>query len=211
MSAESAADVVGWQMESGNVWPSPADIIEAHSKGRHLFIGEIDRFVQRGVPKEALFSPHPILAAEVVFLANGYFEFSTDCFDGTPEYAFIMLVEADGGAIDIAAWQPKTGRIGLWLKRAFALGEEQIWPRFEGDPLHIWRTPMKWLKASRQGVVIVRREAAFYALGNLPDIIAEDVEHGDDLEALLTPPKSRTRIMVPAITKLLEITHCEAA
>jgi hypothetical protein len=122
-----------------------------------------------------------------------------------------MIVEADGGAIDIAAWQPKSGRIGLWLKRAFALGEEQIWPRFEGDPLHVWRTPMKWLKAGRQGLVIVRREATFYALGNLPDIVAEDVKHGDELETLLTPPKPRTRILVPATPKSLENDRCEAA
>ena len=45
--------------------------------------------------------------------------------------------------------------------------------RFDGDPLRIWRTPMKWLAAGREGLVIVRRKAAFYGVG------AGVIERGD--------------------------------
>ena len=216
MIVASADNSVECPLGRGNTWLSPGEIIEAHSRGRGLRQGEIERFVQRGISLEFLFSPYPVLGAEVVFLTNGYFEFSDDYYDDTSfDHAFIILVEGCSGVIDIAAWEPKSGRLALWLNRAVALGEEQIWlPRIHDYPLRIWRTPMKWLAASREGLVIVRREAAFHSVGTLSSVVAEDVDHGIELETLLTPPKPRTRILVPASTDSIvgnDIDHCEAA
>jgi hypothetical protein len=195
--------------------PSATDIINAHSRGRNLLPGEIASFTRRGVTTKWLSSPCPVLAAEIVFLPNGYFEFADDCQDGTPEFAFIVIADSYCGANDIVAWQPKTKRTALWLNRAIALGEEQVWgPRFDDAALPIWRTPLKWLAAGRRGLVILRPGHACHLLGNVPAIVAEDVEHGNELELLLTPPKPTTQILVPARTKSINSEKtdvCEAA
>jgi hypothetical protein len=176
-----------------------ADIIDAQAGGRALRQGEIDRLLKRGVPEEALHFPHPLLAQDVVFLPNGYFEFQRHLQDEVGEPAFTMIVEGADGPIDIVAWQPQTNHTALWLKRAFALGEEQLsGPRLDDEPLRVWRSPMTWLAARRRGLVIVQPKAAFYTLGCLSRIVAEDIDHGIELDTLLTPPKPRTRILVPA-------------
>lgn len=210
MIDENEECVVEQPTESGSVHLSAADIVDAHSNGRVLRQGEIDRFCHHGVAAGALGSPRPLLVDEVVFQEHGYFEFARDCYEEKTEQAFTMVVAGIDAVIDIAAWQPKSNRIALWLNRAFALGEEQVWfPRFDDDALRIWRTPMKWLAAGRQGLVVVRPGPAFYALGNLSCVAAEDVEHGEQLEKILTPPKPRTRILVPS--KIPSITRSEAA
>lgn len=178
---------------------SAADIVDAHSRGRALLVGEVDRFIQWGVSPQSLSAGYPVLASEVVFLPNGYFEFFEECPDAVAEKAFLLIAQNYGGPVDIVAWQPKTNRIALWLNRAIALGEEQFWgPRFDDAPLPVWRTPMKWLAAGRRGLVILHPRQAFHLLGNLPAIVAEDLEHGTELELLLTPPKPTTQILVPA-------------
>ena len=197
----SPAIPVEW-MNSERALVSQSDIYDAHASGRSLKQGEADQFLSRGVERNALYLPCPVRADLVVFQKNGWFEFARDVGEDGSEQAFTILVEGADGPSDIVAWQPKTHRIAFWLNRAFALGEEQIWhPCLDDDPMRIWRTPMRWLRAGRQGLVILRPKAAFFHLTNLSAISAEDFEHGQELEHLLIPPKPRTRIFVPAQTQ----------
>ena len=69
-----------------------------------------------------------------------------------------------GVPIDICAWQPKTGEIATYFGRAVFLGDEDdifnpaTW--FDGGDLLIHASPLEWLKADREGVVILNEKRA---------------------------------------------------
>jgi hypothetical protein len=194
---DSEVDVVTGRPD----WPmiGEADLFEVQAAGRALKPGEIDRFRDKGGDPEALYRPHALRVDRVVFQRDGSFEYLRDLdeSDGVADSVFTIVVTATYGAIDIAAWQPESNRIGLWLNRAFALGEEQILaPRLGDEPLPIWRTPMKWLRAGRQGLVVLRPGAAGFHLDCVPVLLAEDFAHGEELERILTPKKPKTKILL---------------
>jgi hypothetical protein len=129
---------------------------------------------------------------------EGRFEFQEYLSCDVPgERALLFLVKDSGGApLDIVAWKPSTGRIGSWLGYAWGLGEGTIYkPRLESEALPVWRSPLGWLRAGRRGVVLLKPQLAAPFLRDAEPLLAEDVEHGTELEKQLTiaPP----RIMVP--------------
>lgn len=184
--------------------PEPAltasDLFDAQAHGRLPKTNEIARFQDSGVDPDALLHPHPLRGDQVVFLSEGLFEFARHLEDtnSTVEPAFTLVVTTTYGAIDIVAWQPQANRIGLWLNRAVALGEEQILaPRLGDEALAVWRTPMDWLRARRRGIVILRPSAAFFYLRDVPSLYAENFAHAEELERVLNPPKAKTEIRLP--------------
>ena len=100
-----------------------------------------------------------------------------------------IIVPADPAPIDHIAWYPDDPA-RWWLRRGTAvlLGEiEVVHAEVYGEPIQVHRTPLDWLKAGGEGVVIVADwEAAFYCLRGL-SIVAEDVTHGDELRRRLRP------------------------
>jgi hypothetical protein len=58
------------------------------------------------------------------------------------------------------------------------------------DPLHVWRSPLAWLRAGARGVCVLRWTAgAIDDLGSIwSPIAAEDVEHGVEIRRHLTEP-----------------------
>ncbi len=70
-------------------------------------------------------------------------------------------------------WQPTTGEIMVDDRRIFALGEDLI-----DDPsataldqwLHIFATPLDWLRAARRGIVVLRWDLAFDMLRDVDRI-----------------------------------------
>jgi hypothetical protein len=164
-----------------------------------LIRDEIDHLVQQGVPTSALSHPMPLRAADIVWVAEGRFEFPNylPC-DALRECALLFLVEDSGGApLDIVAWAPSTDRIGSWLGYAWGLGEETIYaPRLECVALPVWRSPLDWLRANRRGVVLLKPQLAAQFLRDVGPLMAEDVEHGLELERQLTI--AAPRIVVPA-------------
>jgi hypothetical protein len=116
------------------------------------------------------------------------FEHHTDTDEGRD--AFILPIEGPTGINDLIAFDPETGLLATWLGRAFAINEASIWePNLDGDPLPVWRDPIGWLKANRQGIVLLKPEQAYSYLDHLPGVIAEDVQHGEELERLLWTPR----------------------
>jgi hypothetical protein len=179
---------------------SASDLFDAQACGRLPKTNEIARFRDSGVDPDALLHPHPLRADWVAFLSDGLFEFARYLEDTnvTVEPAFTLVVTTTYGAIDIAAWQPQANRIGLWLNRAVALGEEQILaPRLGDEALAVRPTPMSWLRARRRGIVILRPSAAFFYLRDVPSLCAEDFAHAEELERILNPTKAKTKIVLP--------------
>lgn len=167
-------------------------------KARPLWQSDLDQFAARGIGGLDLANPDMVLKAGIILEEGGdtfVFEHDTDTDAGRD--AFILPVEGASGTIDLVAFDPEIGLLATWLGRAFAINEESIWePNLEGDPLPVWRGPIGWLKAKRQGIVLLRPEQAYSYLDHLPGVIAEDVQHGEELERLLWTPRRKVPVFL---------------
>lgn len=77
------------------------------------------------------------------------------------------------------------------------MGEGTIFaPRLESEALPVWRWPLDWLRADRRGIVLLKPQLAAQFLRDVGPLMAEDVEHGLELERQLTI--AAPRIVVPA-------------
>ena len=107
--------------------------------------------------------------------------------DPNGEPAIILPVMDDGEVADLVAVMPH--RPGHWRVRLGAcplLGIDNtgIW----SEPLHVWRTPLDYLRAELEGVVVLSWPAALPLLRSCSEIIAEDVEHGREIHRRLSHP-----------------------
>src|SRR4051794_5280313 len=112
------------------------EVEQEHRRGANLRKSEIDWLISRGVPKIALAKTpgcapgeyYFILSDRVVFLPAGYFEFARNLrqTDETVQGYTMVLRDVDGFIADILAWDPTSGRTGLWRKAVSMLGEEQV-------------------------------------------------------------------------------------
>lgn len=109
--------------------------------------------------------------------------------------AFIFAVVGEDGIVDLAAWEPRTGRMATRLGKAVALGEAQISRQGLGTTglaLPVWRSPIGWLRAGRQGIVIADPLMAAHRLSGLI-LAGEDAAHNAELQAkLVVPPPAFT-------------------
>jgi hypothetical protein len=171
--------------------------IEKHFYGKQfcrlLRATERDRFLVAGVAQINLAVPDMVLAAQVVFLENS-FAFPDELDE--PEdvtAAFVTICRDDyGDAIDLAAWAPSTGRLSTWLGRAWAIDQFRLMrPRLaEVGALPVQKTPLEWLRAKRDGIVIIDSERAKWQIAYLGrSLIVEDVSHGRTLRHALTMPE----------------------
>lgn len=155
----------------------------AHLHGRSPKQREIDRFAELGVAALNLGSPWPVLVDKVVFDSE-YFVFADDV-GLAGELAFTFVVLSNVGMIDIAAWQPATNRLAVWLGEGFALGERQIHhPNPLVTGLNVFRSPLGWLRAGRCGIVILRPHFARSVLADVPILVADDSQHRKELQEL---------------------------
>jgi hypothetical protein len=174
------------------------DIVDEHRRGRPLKSPEIQKLIARGVTEAAIDTPYPLRVVEVVFQPGGWFEFARHVEGGVTVKAITIPVASAAGLTDILAWQPETNLCAFWNNNVFALGEEEIWAsRLTDARLHVWRSPWGWLRAGRRGLVIVRPQVVCSYLEYLPTLLAEDIEHGEELERMLTPPRPDIKILVP--------------
>jgi hypothetical protein len=109
--------------------------------------------------------------------------------------------EADGDDDlgDLVAWHLKEPQ--RWWRRCGLLsilnpGAIAIAERF-GKALHIRRSPLSWLQHNSSGCVILDRHADLrLAFGGVADVVAEDLELGEEIERRLREPPVRTRVLV---------------
>jgi hypothetical protein len=165
---------------------------------RSLWQSDLDYFAVEGIRGLDLANPDMVLKAGIILEADGdtfIFEHHTDTDEGRD--AFVLPVEGATGITDLIAFDPETGLLATWLGRAFAINEASIWePNLDGDPLPVWRDPIGWLKAKRQGIVLLRPEQAYSYLDHLPGVVAEDMQHGEELERLLWTPRRRVPVFL---------------
>ena len=97
---------------------------------------------------------------------------------------------------DLIAWHPdRPNRWALRAGTAVTLGN--AWGSW---PLPIHRTPLDWLRAGGAGVVILDWVGAFLRFGDSP-LLAQDLEHGQEIRERLTRPVPCPPILVPNAAK----------
>lgn len=120
-----------------------------------------------GVPVQTLLDLFPMREAKGVRALDGVFETSET---GS---VFIIFEEPE----DLVFWCPKTDEIATALNRSFALGEDMIHNSgtfaFEGS-LNVFASPLEWLRAGRDGCVILHWERAFDRLRNVPRVVVDE-------------------------------------
>jgi hypothetical protein len=147
----------------------------------------------KGIPADALGLPEPPAQATVIFHRDqSLFDFADD-IGKTGCKALIFAGRGEDGEIaDLVAWTLTPPRLASWYGCCSVLDEHNLygWRLGEGQSLQIWRTPISWLQARRQGVVIIDRTNAAAAL---PDaggpFMAEDDPDAVELRRLLRPPE----------------------
>jgi hypothetical protein len=179
--------------------PSLLDLCRAeYWNARPLWQSDLDHFASVGISGIDLANPDMVLKAGIILDDGGntfVFEHHTDTDGGRD--AFILPVEGASGIVDLIAFDPETGLLARWLDQAFAINEASIWaPNLDGDPLQVWRDPIGWLKAKREGIVLLKPQQAYSYLDHLPGVIAEDVQHGEELEKLLWTPRRKVPVFL---------------
>jgi hypothetical protein len=111
----------------------------------------------------------------------------------------LFVGHVDGVDIDLAAWSPRTGEIGCWYGRGFALGQDQInnpATYFDGNALRIHATPLDWLKADRDGICIIQPKLAYAMLRSVSCVSFADFDTAKKFETWIKPPGPRVAMFV---------------
>lgn len=124
--------------------------------------------------------------------SNGpFFEPATE---GRP--SIIVPVMEGGELADLVAFDPR--QPNRWQVRLGAcplLGIDNLGVYTE--PLCIWRSPLGYLQAGLTGVVVLSWPGSIPLIGYTCEIVAEDVQHGQEVRNRLSRPRSLPKISVP--------------
>jgi hypothetical protein len=154
---------------------------------------ELDWLRSQGVSDAALDDLPHIGAAFVEFDGHLFEEVE----DG--QRALTFVIHGHGEFIDFAAWQPRTGQLATWRSAGFAIGQEAICnpaTYFAGGALRIHRSPLEWLKADRDGIVIADHKQTYAMLRHVPRLSFADAMLARQVRAWLQPPKPRVEFLV---------------
>jgi hypothetical protein len=156
---------------------------------------ELERLSAHGVPPDAMAEPWPIRSARMVLDGLYGFDFNHD-----GESALIFKAEDRGEPIDLVAWQPSTGKFVSWHGNTFCLGDlDQIdnpATYFMGGALRVHADPLGWLRAYREGIVILRRDLTHAYLRNVRRLSFADTAYAQQVQQWLEPPKPSVELFV---------------
>jgi hypothetical protein len=156
---------------------------------------ELEWLSAQGVAPEVMAEPWPLRSAGVVFDDLYGFDFKRD---GEP--AIIFKAEDRGDELDLIAWEVSTGRLASWHGNTFCLGDlDQIGSPatyFMDGALRIHASPLEWLMAQREGIVILRQEFAYAHLRFSPRIICDDLAQAEKIECWLRAPEPTVEILI---------------
>ena len=157
-----------------------AEISTKFASLERIRVGEMKELIRRGVSALALSEPEFPARASVAFLdERPWFDFADEIEDDRAlENAVIFLARNQlGEPIDLIAWSTKSGRLGAWFVQAPALGLEALWaPRVENDgALPVFKTPLRWLAAGRDGLLLVDPLRAAPILRDAGKLVVESV------------------------------------
>jgi hypothetical protein len=131
---------------------------------------------ERGIRIEAMAEPWPIRATEcsLVFRAD-------DC----------------GEPVDLIAWLPELDIFVPWIGTGFCVGDAD--DCLTASELRIHATPLDWLRAGRDGIVIVRRELCHTYLRNCRRLLFTDPYHKERVRLWCRPKRPPTKFIVEGI------------
>jgi hypothetical protein len=148
--------------------------------------------LDQGVSEKALW---PISGAIVRFDGATF-----DLTDEEGERTLTFRAEDRGEVIDLIAWQPRTGALASWRGQAFCLGDlDDIFnpaTYFAGDALRVHATPVDWLLADREGIVIVRPDLAPAYLSHCQRIRCSNAAYARHVKKWIQPRQSSVEILV---------------
>jgi hypothetical protein len=155
-------------------------------------------FLAKGVSPAALIYPETLRRTRVsVHCDDPFFDFVED--DGEDEEdAIIFLARDDEGfPSDLVAWTCGSRRLSTHWGAVSVLGADDIVaPRVTPEgALVVHRTPLGWLRAGREGVVVVEARRAAQLLRDFGPLAGEDEAHGCELRELFR--RQEPRIYVP--------------
>lgn len=129
----------------------------------------------------------------VVFLPNNRFEFARNARDPSAAVVAVVFLAPDdlGNPSDLAAWEPETGRLALWLGRVSMLGQDNLYGWRVGEPLVVHEMPIEWLQAGREGLFVIDPQRASPLLRMVEPLGVNRPEFGRHLREALTirPPR----------------------
>jgi hypothetical protein len=112
----------------------------------------------------------------------------------------IFRAEDCDEVIDLIAWQPQIGALASWRGQAFCLGDvdDAFNPAtyFAGGVMRVHKTPLQWLLAGRDGIVIVRKDFAHAYLANCQRLAFSEARFAHTVARWLQPPKPMVEIFL---------------
>lgn len=144
--------------------------------------------VSQGVIPDVIAKPRAIRAATVRFWQT------TFDFDDDGERSLIFMEDRDS-----VAWQPRTGALASWRGVSFAINEDAIdnpATYFAGGVLKVHRTPLEWLQADREGIVIVQPRYTYAALRHVRRLAFADAIFARQVRGWSDPPKCAAEFLV---------------
>jgi hypothetical protein len=177
--------------------PWEASLIAAHEIAEEFFtnsrrLDDAQRawVLARGISPSAIETdPYcasgPLRFASVVF-GERYFDFAVE---GDPSAlpAFIVIARDQFGVTDDLVAFDGRGRLAPGLGRARLLGEQMILAPRLGEPLRVFEDVWAWLRANRDGVVILDWRVAARRLEEV-SLCVDSVEFGQILRERLARP-----------------------
>ena len=182
-----------------------ADILAEHRLARPLTQSDLKTFLAAGVPAPALSwtacGRLAMIMRERVVFDRGRFDYSRHRPECEAVAAFtVPLLGETGDSADVMAWRP-TGPSALWTGALAMAGEEQVFaPRSDlGEALDVHENVVEWLRAGRNGVVILNAARAAEQLAGCV-LRARSADHARRLRAALTRPPPQIVVARPAVT-----------
>jgi hypothetical protein len=141
----------------------------------------------------------PPRQAPVSYTSDTEFEFSTYRLGLPASMALIFMVRDHiGNAIDLAAWSGGEQKPALWCAHGSMLGAENLFRPRMTHGLLVHPSPMEWLRAACNGIVVIDEAKAAHLLRRAGPLQASSIAHGRHLAQItkVNPP----RILVPSPT-----------
>ena len=153
---------------------------------------------RKGVSEVALAEPELPHVGRVLFhVDQPFFDFADDVGENGIDALIFIARDALGDPCDLVAWTLNHRKLAPWYGAAALLGAEDILATRltpEGAlPVH--RTPLGWLRAGREGVVLIEERRAALEIRDFGPLAAEDEVHAKELQQLFR--RREPQIYVP--------------
>jgi hypothetical protein len=185
--------------------PRCSDIFTEHQKCNHLSGEVLAALLRHKVDVKAIWrrvrnglADHP-KQAHVFYVSENSFEFAAYKPGVPSSLAIIFMVRNHvGDPIDLAAWNGGKRRPALWCTAGALLGGENLFRPRMTEGLVVNPSPMEWLRAACNGVVLIDEVKAAPLLRRAEPLEASSIAHGRHLAQItkVKPP----RILVPSPT-----------